>query len=702
MYKFLKNKLLYIIVGITLAAVVLAFKVQDDARKEKLIQDVLAQSLQGAHYENHYFNDEFSGHVFDEFIEEMDYQKHFFIESDYNAFNDSRLLIDDQIQSGTFDFFNQVHDTLIQRIAFVETFYKELLSEPFDYDKKEEYYIDFENLNYVQTPRQLQERWRKALKYQILSNITTKLLNQEKTEQDKSKWKPFDEFEKQARAEVLKTHQDWFRRMNQLRRRDRLNIYFNAITASFDPHTQYFAPKAKEDFDIRISGKLEGIGASLQEDNGLIKVVQIVPGSASWRQGDLQANDVILKVAQGNEEPVSIVNMRIDDAVKLIRGKKGTEVRLTVQKIDGTKQVIPIIRDIVVFEESYAKSTILQHNGKKIGYIYLPQFYVDFSNPQGRRCSKDVEQAVKELQQEGIDGLVLDLRNNGGGSLQDVVDMTGLFIKTGPVVQVRDKKGKVQVLKDYNPAVQYKGPFTVMINTFSASASEILAAAIQDYERGLVVGANSYGKGTVQQFYDFDNFFPNQNEELKPLGSLKITTQKFYRINGGSTQLKGVQPDILLPDSYQLIEIAEREHDNAIAWDEIQSASYTEKNKVEASLIEQLKKKSLKRISKNTTFDLILQNAQRLKRQRELKFYPLALDDYLDFERTRRLEAEKFNDIEQKTDMKIIPTVSEKNILNGTDTLSRNRIENWHKNLMKDIDLWETANITTDLIKATK
>ena len=348
------------------------------------------------------------------------------------------------------------------------------------------------------------------------------------------------QMEAEARKRVLKYYDEQFEDLNDTDTNERLATYANTIANTYDPHTEYFAPKAKEDFDYEMTGRFEGIGATLREKEGLIYVDDIMPGSASARQGDLKKGDALLRVAQGAAEPVSIEGWRTTKAVTLIRGKKGSEVRLTVKKPDGSTKIIPIIRDVVVVDEKYAQSSVITDKGQKIGYLRLPGFYADFNDNGGRSSSDDVKKELAKLNAEGVKGVVLDLRFNGGGSLTDAVSMAGLFMESGPMVQVRDGQGRTQVLTDNDPRVQYSGPLVVLVNKFSASASEILAAAVQDYRRGVVMGSTStYGKGTVQRIFDLDEALPNELNSIKPIGSLKLTTQKFYRVNGGSSHFSG-------------------------------------------------------------------------------------------------------------------------------------------------------------------
>ncbi len=434
-----------------------------------------------------------------------------------------RTKIDDEINNSNYSFFNISVDIIKQRIKNTKAFYEEILSKPFDYSINETYETAAKKKEYSKDLDELKERWRKILKYETIQNLNISVGKKEDAIADNNKSykiKTFEELEKESRKKVLKTYNDWFRRLSKIKIKDRRSTYLNSITSSFDPHTTYLLPKEKENFDIRISGQLEGIGAQLIESNGYIKVTRIIPGSASWKQGELKEGAIILKVAQKDKEPVSIVDMRLDEAVKLIRGKKGSEVRLTVKKIDGNIYTIPIIRDIVVLEETFAKSALIKKNKKNYGYIYLPKFYVNFKNSKARHCSKDVEIEINKLKAENPHGIILDLRNNGGGSLRDVVEMAGLFIKKGPIVQIKSRNGSPYLLKDEDEQVHYDGPLIILVNTFSASASEILAAAMQDYNRAIIIGSpTTYGKGTVQRIISFDRIIGRRYDDLKPFGA---------------------------------------------------------------------------------------------------------------------------------------------------------------------------------------
>ena len=668
----------------------------EDDPKTQVLMRMMVQSLNQAHFDPKQINDEFSQMVFNQYLKKLDYQKRFLLQPDIDNFQKYSLLLDDEMNYGTFQFFNLSFDLVAQRIQEAQVYYQERISDPFDFSRVESVDLDFEKISYAKDKEEMREYWRKFIKYQVLTQLYD--LHQANGDWPTDEQKSDQELEEQARGKVKKIFGDWFKRLSQIEKRDRLSDYFNSITNIHDPHTVYYAPKAKEDFDIEFSGKLEGIGARLSEKDGYVTVAQIVPGSASWRQGDLEVEDKILKVGQGDQDPVDIVGMRIDDAVQLIRGKKGTEVRLTVKKLGGSLKVISIIRDIVIFEESYAKSAILEDQNI-IGYIKLPAFYADFNEVNGRRCAVDVKQEIIKMKGEGIEGLILDLRDNGGGSLADVVEMAGLFIGKGPIVQVKSRQGEPVVLEDTDPEIYYAGPLVVMVNSFSASASEIMAAAMQDYGRAVIVGSGSatFGKGTVQRIINFDDVLPSSYHNIKPLGSIMMTTQKFYRINGTTNQLKGVEPDISLPDRYNYIDHGEKDLDFAIPWDEISAADYSEWDKLSSK--QEILDLSQLRVQNNHSFQLVDDNALRLKDQREKTNLTLNLEQYIEERRLRKEEEKKFREIWPDYPELSIRSLEINLAEEQSDSSNWGRIQALHKNLKKDIYLHEAVSVLSDIKK---
>ena len=513
-------------------------------------------------------------------------------------------------------------------------------------------------------------------------------------------WNKTDtQLEQMARTKVLAVLDRSFNRQKLIfTGQEQFNTYVNVVTDLMDPHTEYFPPVESRSFEEDLSGRFFGIGAQLRDDDGAIKIASLITGSPAWKSGKVQINDEIIKVAQGKEEPVDVRGYAVTDVVKLIRGTKGTEVRLTFKKADGTTQVVSLIRDEIVQDEQFARSAVINESNGKIGYIFLPEFYADFDRPNGNRCSQDVANEIIKLKKENVQGIILDLRNNGGGSLPEVVNMVGLFIKQGPVVQVKDRNGKPAILSDNDTSVLYDGPLAVMVNEFSASASEIFAAAIQDYKRGIIVGSDTYGKGTVQRTLPLGkplDIFSGQTE----YGTLKLTFEKFYRIDGGSTQLKGVTPDVALPDPYDYLKLREKDQPSALAWDQLQKANYTEFNSgVNWNTVETEAKS---RIQANTSFNTILKNAEWLKNNADKK-YSLNLQEYQKEQSLLRTTVKQDDSLSRlASPMDIQPVSSDSaRYYSNADSLKGDRYLQWLKNVQKDIYINETVNVIQDINKA--
>ena len=607
------------------------FSPQDeDSRKKQLLKTVI-QTLNQEHYQPMELNDAMSDKVFTSYLKVLDFQKRIFTARDLEAFHAFDNKVDDEIRDGQFNFYYLVSTTYKKRLATINRFYEEYLSKPMDLSISGSIETEPDKRIYPADTVALIQEWKDYFRYQVMSSVAIDLEIQDKAKLKKDtvvKVKTIEELEKSARDKTLKNNKDFFKRLTETSEEDQFADFLNSIARTYDPHTDYETPKEKENFDIAFTGQFEGIGATLTTRDGFIKVANIIPGSASWKQGQLKVDDIFLKVAQADGDAVDVVNMKVDDAIKLIRGKKGTTVKLTLRKPNNAIVVIPIVRDVVVIEETYAKSAILEHEKVKgrFGYINLPSFYADFSNSRGgRNCYEDVKKEIAKLKQEGITQIILDLRNNGGGSLQDVVKMGGLFVDQGPQVQVKTREGMPYVLDDPNPGIEFDGKLVIITNFISASASEILAAAMQDYKRAIIIGSNqSYGKGTVQKMTDLSQSgFSLSNANERPTGTVKLTTQKFYRINGGATQLKGVTPDIVLPDLYEKIEIGEKELDFVMTWDQTIPAKYSTWAKKYP--LEKLKTKSKDRVSKSKYFSFVSSEAIKLKQRQEASKYPLDL-----------------------------------------------------------------------------
>ncbi|MCK5782229.1 MAG: carboxy terminal-processing peptidase [Flavobacteriales bacterium] len=665
--------------------------------KDRVLLELIQYVLEEGHYSPSELDNEFSMRFYDDYIKNLDYSKRYFLQSDIHEFEPFNTLIDDQLKFGDLTFFDLTFQRVSKRIEEVKTIYTEILSKPMDFSKKEFLESNVDSLSFAKDRSELEDRWRLYLKYNVLVRISDAQDTQEKELKDDPNFevKSFEVLEKEARAAVQKTFDGWNERLTDLDRDDWFSVYLNVLTAQFDPHTTYFAPRDKDRFDQDISGHLEGIGARLQAKDGFVTVIEVIGGSPSWKQGDLEVEDKILKVAQDKDEPVSIVGMRLDDAVDLIKGKKGTKVRLFVKKLDGSKKEIPITRDVVEIEETFAKSSIIDRNGTKFGIIHLPKFYIDFKDRDARNAGDDVEKEVKYLKNEGVKGIILDLRNNGGGSLQTAVKMSGLFINEGPIVQVKSRDKAPQILKDENADILWDGPLVVLVNEYSASASEILAAALKDYGRAVIVGSkHTYGKGTVQNIWDLDKLI-NPRLEVKPLGSLKLTIQKFYRINGGATQLKGVESDIALPDRLSYLDIGEKQQENPMPWDTISPLKY-KKWHLNRDL-DDIKSKSSKRVSKSEQFKLIDENAIWLKNRRENERVALDIEGFKKENDEFEKEVSKFKPLSKYDNKLTFESLPNELKLIEQDSVFAMKRERWHKALKKDAYVEEAVNILNDL-----
>ena len=662
--------------------------------KDKVLLTILKYVLTQGHYQPKQIDDTFSENVFNAFIENLDPSKRYFLQSDIDEFSAYKLEIDDQINNEDLSFFFLVYERLIVRTNESKTYYKEILETPFDFNIKESFDADIEKLPFAADKDQLINAWYRQLKFSTLSRLYDKINSEEdkKKEDDSYTIKSINELEKESREATLESLNDLYERIDELTYSDWFSTYINCISEEFDPHTTYFDPTVKKRFDISMAGKLEGIGARLQKKNDYTVVSELISGGPAWKQGELEVGDLIIKVAQGNNEPLDIVGMRLDDAIEFIKGEKGTEVRLTVKKIDGTIKVISIIRDVVELEETFVKSTLVRKDGKTFGVINLPKFYIDFDEENYRNSTSDMIQEIERLKKENIEGLVIDLRNNGGGSLETAIEISGLFINKGPIVQVKYRDRDPDVRKDVDPKIQWDGPLVILVNELSASASEIFAAAMQDYKRAIIIGGKqTYGKGTVQSVLDL-NRYHNLKQDI---GALKMTIQKFYRINGGSTQLEGVHSDIMLPSRYSYLEIGERDLNNALKFDKVNQVSYKLWNNY--ANFNEVINNSKKRVGSNKYFKLIDSNAKWLKSTQEDTLIYLSLEDYKKDLEDHKNQSLQFDELKNfTTNLTYTSPLYEQELLNSDKDLAEKR-EVWHKNLKKDIYVEEAINVLSEL-----
>ena len=696
-------KRLPIVIMMIVAGSFLAFQTMGTGRKNppnkyeeilKLVGSMLTQ----AHFSPQDINDNFSKKIFSKYLVDLDPEKNMFLQSDITSLQKKyEAKIDDEIKGAPVEFFQAAGKVFNTRMEETAVICNEILTKPFDFTIDEQVLLDGDKLAYAGSVDEIKERWRKKLKYLTLERYSDMLDTREKNKGKEGFVAKTDaELEKDAREKVKKIIDRLFERFRfKFNDDDKFNVFVNAITNTMDPHTEFFPPVDKRYFDEEMSGRFFGIGAQLQYEEGNIKVSSIVAGTPAWKSGELKPGDIIQKVAQGKEEPVDLTGYLVTDAVKLIRGKKGTEVKLTIKKADGSLKVVSLIRDEIVQDETFARSAVVKTGNSKIGYIFLPEFYADFENANGNRSYIDVQKEVVKLKEQSVDGIVIDLRNNGGGSLYDVVQMAGLFIEDGPIVQVKDRENRPQVLKDKDKSVLYTGPLAVMVNEFSASASEIFAAAIQDYGRGVVIGSTStYGKGTVQRNIGLDpeTGFSMSNSEL---GTVKLTLQKFYRINGGSTQLRGVTSDIVLPDQLEHLKVREKDNPDALPWDEINKSPYSAWNAgYDLKVIQQL---SNQRIENDPAFKLIKENTEWLANQND-KQYSLQLDKYRKEQKLIRATfAQNESLMKLKNDINVSALPGETDRW-ANDKSKQERFNQWLKNLRKDIYLDQAVKVVNDVI----
>ena len=670
----------------------------DTSNKDNLIIQLITYVLDQAHYLDKEINDEFSEKVFYTFLENLDPYKRYFYASDIEEFSKYKYLIDDAFKNPNLDFFELVYNRYTKRMLESEKIFSDILSKPFDFNKDEVCECDFEELDYVNTKNQLFDRWRKLLKIYVIENYHNEIEDDLRKSKDDSDFvlRNPNLIEKKTRESLKETMQQNYSFISEeMQRSDWFSVYINSFVSQYDPNTSYLDPESKDRFDVDMSGNYAGIGARLQKKIDKVEITEVISGGPAWRDNILEKGDAILKVRQDNEdEPVGILNMRLSEAVKLIKGKKGTKVHLTVKKVDGTVTEVTVKRDIVLLEETYIKSSIVEKDNNTYGLINIPKFYIDFDNQSNRDAAKDLRTEIERLKEQGIQGLVIDLRNNGGGALKTVVDMAGMFIKNGPVVQVKYFDKEKQVLSDRDRSVLWTGPLVILVNEGSASASEILAAAMQDYKRAIIIGGNqTWGKGTVQNVFPLNRMVRgNTNGDL---GALRYTTQKYYRINGGSVQLEGVKSDINVPYRYKYLEFGEKDSENPLQWDEIDKVEFDTWNS--NFNFEEAITKSNKRMADNKYLKLVDENAKWIKSVRDNKLINLNYDKFkLELEENSSI-TEKFkalNDYSMNYSFKSLPY--ELDLIKNDSVLGLKR-ERWHKSLNKDFYIDEALNVLSDL-----
>jgi len=705
-YMFNKRSL-PVLLAFVIAGILIAFnsngKDNPGTKYEKIFQQV-AEMLEDNHYSPQKIDDKFSKTIFKKFLGNLDPDKNIFLQQDIKDLKKYETLIDDELHGAPIQFFTAASAIYQKRMLEVSNYHKEILATPFSYTADETVVVDGDKLDWPANEAARKDNWRKKLKYLSLERYSDLLDGREQNKNTEGFVVKTDaELEKDAREKVSKIMVRTFERLkNKFTEEERFNMLVNTITSAMDPHTTFFPPIEKRYFDEQMSGRFFGIGASLRSEDGNIKIATLVTGTPAWKSQQVTVGDVVMKVGQGADEPVDLTGFEVEDAVKLIRGKKGTEVRLYLKKADGSVKTITLIREEIVTEETFARSVVINEGDKKIGYIFLPEFYADWERPNGARSAMDVGREIIKLKEQNVDGIIMDLRNNGGGSLYDVVQIVGYFIEDGPIVQVKDRDGNPNILRDRDKSVLYDGPLAVMVNEFSASASEIFAAAIQDYNRGIIIGSTStYGKGTVQRNIGLEGGNPGPltaSNYTADLGTVKLTLQKFYRINGGSTQLKGVTPDIIIPDQFEYLKYREKDNPDALPWDEIQKASYaTAKTWYDQKAVLQ---SSGQRVATSPTFNAIKETVSKLEKMND-KVYSLNLVKYKAEQKEIRSAIKKIDEVNKAADslsLSLLP-IDEKRLAEDNDKLERRK--QWVKSLSKDIYLDESVRIMNDMIKQT-
>ena len=704
-HHFMKRNLKLIGLALLFSAASCSFTTKsfDDPDKDKTLIDLITYVLERGHYDAKDINDDFSENVFTDFIDALDPDRRYFYKKDIEEFSEYKTEIDDMIRNKDLTFFNVTYNRFLERQQEANKIQQDVLSKPFDFTKEEILDTEYEAQLFVKNKKALKERWRQQLKLNALSSFYDKKEDQEREpeEGEEADDEPKEiltdkELEEKAREEVADNMTEFFEFTSELERKDYFSVFLNAIVEEFDPHTTYYPPVAKDRFDQQMSGQFQGIGARLQKRNGEVRVTDIISGGPAWRGDELRAGDVILKVSQEEDkEATSIVGMRLDDAIKLIKGPKGTKVILNVKsKLDGSNRDIEITRDIVELEEVYAKSAFVDKDERNYGIINLPKFYFNMDNYNQRNAAADVAREIERLKKENIEGLIIDLRNNGGGSLKTVVDIAGLFIKEGPIVQVKYNSDAPEILKDEDDTVLWDGPLVILVNEISASASEILAAAMQDYKRAIIIGGKqTYGKGTVQNVLDLNRYL--RTNDLGDIGALKMTTQKFYRVNGGSTQLEGVKSDVVVPDQFSYVDIGERDTENPLPWDKIEAANY---NVWDGYIdFEETITKSVARMEKSEQLQLIDDYAKWLKGRRDDTKWSLTYEGYKKRVTSSEEAAKRFDIMDEYDSNLTYKSLPYEEALFEKDTVLKEKRVRWHENLRKDVYVEEAINVLQDL-----
>ena len=705
MFKNLKLNTLLLFIPLT--SLVFCFNSpKNDDEKMSTIMVSVKNTLSYLHYSPKTINDAYSKDVYKHYFEMVDSSKRYFLQSDMDEFAKHETKLDDYLNQGDLTFYKLTVNRLYQRVDQIDKITQDILSKPINLNEDETLILEPKIKKNAKNQAELSQEWKKYIKYNILQEMESLTAKEELQKEKKDSVQKFNlkdtikleiltpEAKRiKATAEVKDLVTDTFRRFKKRNKMDWFTVYMNAYTEVFDPHTNYYSPKNKEDFDTQFTGKVIGIGAIIQEKRGYLYLGALTIGAPAWKSKQLSEGDKILKVrSKPNLDAVNVVGMLSDEAVRLIRGEKGTKVTLTVEKKDKSIKEVTMIREEVAIEDTFARSIIINSaDGKKYGLINLPSFNADFENAKGRNASDDIKNELLKLKPQNVDGIILDLRNNGGGSLTEVGDIMGLFMNAGPYVQVKDGNGKVQTLKNKTNAPLWTGPLIIMQNELSASASEILAGAMQDYGRAVTIGSpQSFGKGTVQTFVDLNRFL-NTNDDF---GSLKLTIQKFYRITGESTQRKGIESDIKMKDFYTYAEIGERYDDYALAWDKIPAVPYQAVNYFS---VQALQKGIEARLQNNKNYQLIQESAQWKEKLDKEETISLEQSKFNAVMQARKAQIKKFKGLDKFNNGLKFTLNPDEAIREKTDEPFTKKTENWTKNLQRDLYLQEAVNVVAQM-----
>ncbi len=704
---FKKFKLNTLLLFIPLTSLVFCFNSpKNDDEKMSTIMVSVKNTLSYLHYAPKPINDAYSLEVYKHYFETVDASKRYFMQSDMDEFAKHKTKLDDYLNKGDLTFYKLTVDRLYQRVDEIDKIAQDILSKPINLDEDETLILEPKARANATTKAELASEWKKYIKYNILQEMESMTAKEEAQQLKKDSVQKF-KLKDTIKLEILTPEQkrvkatnevkdlitDTFRRFKKRNKMDWFTVYMNAYTEVFDPHTNYYSPKNKEDFDTQFKGKVIGIGAIIQEKRGYLYLGALTIGAPAWKSKQLSEGDKILKVkSKPNEDAVNVVGMLSDEAVRLIRGEKGTKVTLTVEKKDKSIKEVTMIREEVAIEDTFARSIIVNAaDGKKYGFINLPSFNADFEDPKGRNASDDIKNEIVKLKAQNISGIILDLRNNGGGSLTEVGDIMGLFMNAGPFVQVKDGNGKINTLRNKTNSPIWTGPVVIMQNELSASASEILAGAMQDYGRGVIIGSpQSFGKGTVQTFVDLNRFLSTNDD----FGSLKLTIQKFYRITGESTQRKGIQSDIQMKDFFTYAEVGERYDEYALAWDKIAKVPYEPVNYFS---VQALQKGVESRLQSNITYQLMQESAQWKEKLDKEESIPLSQTKFNEVMKSRKNQIEKFKALDKFNNGLKFTLNPDEVVREKSDEAFQKKTQNWTKNLQRDLYLQEAVNVISDI-----